>query len=294
MRDSVQFPKTKSFCKVISAQAGVNDGGNPSVFLVDEHHACADPQDGMFQVLKSGQAMRKNPMAIIISSGGYLMDGYPFYERIKTAHQQLEGVAPLKDSVFYALYEMDRDDDWTDKKNYIKANPSLGAIVQESFLEDRLADAKLNMAAQVDFKIKNLDIFVTSKNTWMEPQIVLDSYEKFDMEALKGEPCYGGIDLSSVSDLTAFAACWAPNPYRTYMPDKYLIKIYSWVPQAALETSNGNLYSSWIHMGLLKMTSGNSVDYQEILHDLVEFAQDYPITKLHYDEWNATSFIQSA
>lgn len=294
MRDSVQFPKTNSFCKVISAQAGVNDGGNPSIFLIDEHHACQDPNDGMFQVLRSGQAMRKNPMAIIISSGGYLMDGFPFYERIKSAHQQLDGVAPLKDSVFYALFELDRDDDWTDETNYIKANPSLGSIVQPEFLEDRLADAKQNMAAQVDFKIKNLDIFVTAKNIWLEPQIVLDSFEKLDMEALKGEPCYGGIDLSSVSDLTAFAACWPPNPYRTYLPEKYLIKIFSWVPQAALETSNGVLYNQFIHQGLLKMTSGNSVDYQEILHDLTEFSQDYPISKLHYDEWNATSFIQSA
>jgi phage terminase large subunit-like protein len=94
-----------------------------------------------------------------------------------------------------------------------------------------------------------------------------------------------------VSDLTSFAACWAPNPYRTYLPDKYLIKIFSWVPQSALESVNGNLYSAWIHSGYLKLTSGNSVDYQEILHDLCEFSQDYPIIKLHYDEWNATSFV---
>jgi phage terminase large subunit-like protein len=55
--------------------------------LIDENHAAQT--DDMFQVLKSGQAMRENPLAIVISSGGYLMDGFPFYERISIAHQQL-------------------------------------------------------------------------------------------------------------------------------------------------------------------------------------------------------------
>lgn len=83
-RDYIEYPKTNSICKVLSAEAGVQDGSNPSIFLIDENHAA--PDDSMFQVLKSGQAMRKNPISIIISSGGYLMDGFPFFERIKVAH----------------------------------------------------------------------------------------------------------------------------------------------------------------------------------------------------------------
>lgn len=80
----------------------------------------------MFQVLKSGQAMRKNPISIIISSGGYLMDGFPFFERIKVAHAQLDGTVEFPDSYFYALFELDPEDDWTDESVYEKANPSLG------------------------------------------------------------------------------------------------------------------------------------------------------------------------
>ena len=118
--------------------------------------------------------------------------------------------------------------------------------------------------------------------------------EQLDMEQLVGEMCYCGADLSSTNDLTAFAACWPPNEYRSYYPDKYLIKVFAWVPQSALETSNGNLYKGFMHRGLLKMTSGNSVDYQEILHDILEFHANYPIAKFHYDEWNATSFTQAA
>ena len=115
--------------------------------------------------------------------------------------------------------------------------------------------------------------------------------QELDLEKLKGEYCYCGCDLSSTNDLTSFAACWPPNEMREYLPDKYLIKVFVWVPQCALDGPNGNLYKTFIHRGLLKMTSGNSVDYQEILNDILEFNQDYPIIKFHYDEWNATSFI---
>jgi phage terminase large subunit-like protein len=187
---------------------------------------------------------------------------------------------------------MDPDDDWTNPDNWVKANPSLGDIVQPKFLKKRLNDAKTNMATQVDFKIKNLDIFVTAKNIWLNPANLDKVCTILDMKQLEGEYCYAGCDLSSVNDLASIALCWPPNEYRTYHPDKYLFKIWTWVPQAALESANGQLYEQFIHQGILKMTSGNSIDYDEILKDLNEINQIYPIVKFMFDEWNSTSFIQ--
>lgn len=225
----------------------------------------------MFQVLQSGQAMRENPLAIVISSGGYLMDGFPFFERVKVGHDRLDGVTEFPDDAFYALYELDKDDDWTDFSVYQKANPSLGEIVREKFLKKRLADSMVSMTTQIDFKIKNLDIFVTAKNIWIEPDLITETYQKVDIEKLRGEPCYIGCDLSSVNDLTSVAACFPPNEFRDYYPDKYIFIVWAWVPAAALESVNGPLYKPWIHQRYLKMTSGNSVDYEEILNDVLQF-----------------------
>lgn len=292
LRDRVEFKDTGSVVVAISNEAGLNDGYNPSIGLIDEFHA--SQEDSTLQVLKSGMAMRENPIMIIISSGGYLLDGYPLYDRIQVAHQQLEGAAPLPDDTFLALYELDAGDDWTDESVYVKANPSYGEIVQPKFLAGRLADSKINVSTQTDFKIKNLDMFVVSKNIWLENSVILDSMESLDMSMLEGEPCYCGVDLSSTDDLTAFSACFPPNEYREYYPDKYIFKTLTWVPQCALETANGNLYEGFIRRGLLKMTSGNSVDYFEILHDVLEFNLHHPIMKLHYDPWNSTSWVQQA
>lgn len=248
----------------------------------------------MFQVLQSGQAMRENPLAIVISSGGYLMDGFPFFERVKIGHDRLDGVTEFPDDAFYALYELDKDDDWTDFSVYQKANPSLGEIVREKFLKKRLADSMVSMTTQIDFKIKNLDIFVTAKNIWIEPDLITNTYQKVDIEKLRGEPCYIGCDLSSVNDLTSVAACFPPNEFRDYYPDKYIFIVWAWVPAAALETVNGPLYKPWIHQGYLKMTSGNSVDYEEILNDVLQFNAICPIVKFMYDPYMSLTFVQQA
>lgn len=289
-KDRVEYIKTGGFVSVSSSEAGVSDGGNPDLALLDEQHASKD--DSMRQVMKSGMAMKPNALTITISSGGYLMDGFPFYERVQTAQRILRGELEDTDSNFYALYEMDPDDDWTSPDNWIKSNPSLGEIVQMKYMLGRLHEAKTDMATQVDFKIKNLDKFVTARNIWLIPENLDKVCTKLDMERLKGEMCYAGCDLSSVNDLASIALCWPPNEYRDYYPDKYLFKVFTWVPQAALETSNGTFYEQFIHLGILKMTSGNSVDYEEILKDLCELNNEYPIVKFLYDEWNATSFIQ--
>lgn len=291
-QNRIEYPKTNSIIKVISSDAGLQDGLNPSTYLIDEYHAA--PNDSIFQVLRSAHGARLNPMSIIISSGGYLMDGFPFYDRVVVAHQRLEGTLNFPDNTFYALFELDPDDDWKDEANWQKANPSLGQICKMKFMRESLEEAMVSVTSQVDFKIKNLDLFVSTKNIWLDVNTVGEVYQKVDFDKLKGEICYAGCDLSSTGDLTSVAICFPPSPYREYYPDKYIFKAFCWIPQAALDGSNGNLYTTFIHKGLAKMTSGNSVDYDEILKDVLEINNKYPIAKFCYDPYNSTQFIQNA
>lgn len=163
----------------------------------------------------------------------------------------LSGEVDYPDNKFFALFELDPEDDWEDEKNWIKANPSLGEIVQMRFLKERARESQTNMATQTDFKIKNLDIFVTAKNIWLPPAVLDPVMMNLDLEQLREEPCWMGVDLSSVNDLTAVGVCWPPNDYREYYPDKYIFTVMAWVPQAALESENAKLYDTWIRSGFL-------------------------------------------
>lgn len=46
------------------------------------------------------------------------------------------------DSQFIAIYELDEGDDWTDPKNFIKANPNLDVTVTSKYLLEQILNAK--------------------------------------------------------------------------------------------------------------------------------------------------------
>lgn len=283
--------KSDGILKSLASDSTTLDGLNPDLAVIDELHAAVDAS--LLEVLASGMMAKPNGIRVIISSGGILgTEGFPLYDRIQTAHQQMDGHLEWPDNKFYALFELDEGDDWQDTGNFIKANPSLGHIAFLKPLEDRLRESKVNMSTQVDFKIKNLDIFCQSSDIWIPQELFSKCAIKLDMSKLEGEYCYGGVDLSSTGDLTSFAICFPPNQMRTYYPDKYLLKCFTWVPRkAAMESANAPLYQVWINQGFLKMTNGNSVDYDEMLRDILEQNQHTPMVKMHYDEWNSVALI---
>ncbi len=47
-----------------------------------------------------------------------------------------------------------------------------------------------------------------------------------DPEKLKGRVCYGGLDLSSTTDITAFVLVFPP----TEEDDKYYVMPFFWIP----------------------------------------------------------------
>ena len=283
--------KSDGILKALSSDSSTLDGLNPDLAVCDELHAAVD--SSMLDVLASGMMAKPNALRVIISSGGTLgVEGFPLFDRIQTAHQQMAGNLNWPDNKFYALFELDEGDDWLDPSNFIKANPSLGQIAFEKPLLDRLEESKVNMSTQVDFKIKNLDIFCQSSEIWISNELFTKVAVRLDMKRLEGEPCYAGVDLSATGDLTSFAICFPPNPMRDYFPDKYLLKCFCWVPRAAVEsTANAPLYKVWVYQKYLKMTYGNSVDYDEMLKDILEQNNITPYMKVHYDAWNSVALV---
>lgn len=286
--------KSDGILKPLASDAQTLDGLNPDLAVVDELHAAVD--DSLLEVLSTGMMAKPNALRIIISSGGiYGTEGFPLYDRIQVAHRRMEGHLEWPDNTFYSLFELDEGDDWQDESVYPKANPGYGTLVMPSSMHNALLEAKVNMSKQMHFKIKNLDIFCQSQDIWISQELFSKVAVKVDMSQLQGEYCYAGIDLSSTSDLTSFAICFPPNQMRAYYPDKYILKCFTWVPKpAAADSVNSALYQVWINQGYLKLTYGNSVDYGEMLKDILEQNAVTPIVKVHYDEWNSVALVQQA
>ena len=79
-RDKIKFAATKSHIQVLSSDASTLDGFNAYLFVEDELHAAKDSK--LYDVLKSSQGMRNNPLAICITSAGFDKKFYLIKSRI--------------------------------------------------------------------------------------------------------------------------------------------------------------------------------------------------------------------
>ena len=283
-RDSIKFDERKSILQILSSEASGNDGYNSYCFVLDECHEQKDSR--LWDVMCSSQGMRKNPLAIITTTAGFNLYGFCYNYR-RTCTEILSGLKK-DDSQFVAIYTMDDDDDWTDSNNWIKANPSLGVTVYESKLQQQIEKAKNNTSLEVGIRTKNLNQWISTSDIWISNDLLMDATEKVDLDDFKESTCYIGVDLASVSDLTAVSVM-IPIDGKFYFKTKY------YLPQSALkDNSNCELYKDWKRKGYLTITDGNVTDYDYLLSDIIKVSNKLFIDKIAYDAYNATQWAINA
>jgi len=291
-RDTIKVPHTKSIIQVLCSDSMALDGYNSSCTLIDEFHAAKDWE--LYNVMKSSQGMRLQPLTIVCTTAGFLLDGFPLYEMRKVCIDILRG-SKTDDTQFSLIYELDDKDDYTDKKNWIKCCPSLNHTVFESYVEDQVQAAHNNTALELGVKTKNFNIFCQSVETWIPNDYIKACMQQVDLQDFIGMTCYGAADLSAVSDLTCTTIMFPPDETRDKWSDKFVFKTYLYIPNSALDESvNKNIYKNWISRKEAILTEGNVVDYDQILKDQVDFMQNNPYSLFTYDKWNATQWAINA
>lgn len=283
-RDTIKFDKTKSWLKVLASDSTKLDGPNPSTFILDEYHAARD--NSLKGVLESGQGMRENPLAIIVTTAGFDKLG-PCYELRTTAVDILNSLKE-DDSFFCAIFTLDSEEEWKDEKAWIKSNPNLGVTIRPQYLRKEIKKAINTTSDEVNVKTKNLNIWCDSSEVWIPDNYIIKASKNIDLSDYKGAEAFVGIDLSATSDLTCVA-------YMIPVDAAFLFKVYYYLPMAALtEKRHKELYNEWRRLGLLTITPGNVTDYDYILNDLRDKSEILFLNSVAYDPWNATQFVINA
>ena len=197
-RDSINFDHTKSIIKVLSADTTTLDGLGPSMFVLDEAHAAKN--SAMWDVMRSGQGARENPIAMIITTRGFLIGGF-CHTLEKTYTDILSGVIK-DDTQFTAIYTLDENDDWKDPNVWIKSNPNLYVTVEPDYIKDQIRQAENTPSLAVGVLTKTLNLWVQSSEVWIPDIKITESMKNFTLEDMRTDYCYIGIDLASVRDLT--------------------------------------------------------------------------------------------
>lgn len=281
--NSLVVETTASTYRALSSDAGIHDGYSPSCVIVDEYHA--HPNNAMFDVMVSGMGARRQPLMFIITTAGFNRH-FPCYGFRKNAVNVLDGVAE-DDSLFVSIFSMDDDDEWDDPANWIKANPNLGVSVDVDYIAEQVNDAKNRPEAVRNVKTKHLNMWVDAEKTWILDEKWQLCHGDTDIERLKGCVCWGGLDLSNTSDITAFALVFNEN-------DRIQVLLFVWIPEDSLaekiKQSNAS-FGAWADAGYVSVTPGNVTDYDFIEADILKLYELYDIRAVAYDRWNASQAV---
>ena len=284
LRDSIKYPKTNSMMYVLAADGNNLDGYNPSCFVLDETHTYKD--SSLHDVMVSGQGMRENPLGIEITTAGFDINGYCYGVR-NTCVAILKGNV-VDDTQFSMIFELDKDDDWEDENVWVKANPNLDITVTKDWMRKQIRKAKNNPDLLRSVKVKNLNIWqADSVNQWLENKYVEEAMQNVPWDIFHDGTTitWGGIDLSSVSDLTCVT-------FMTKKDNIYYFKTKYYLPELSVtDANNGSAYERWAREGYLTLTPGNCCDYDYILKDMLEIqGLGLSIDAIGFDPYNALQF----
>ena len=283
-RDKVKFDHTNSFLQVLSSDSTHQDGWNSHLFIGDEAHSY--PNSKQYDVMKNSQVSRKNPLALIITTAGFNLHSFCYHTRMIN----IEILRNIKqdDTQFTAIYTLDDGDDWKDPKNWIKANPNYKITVEEDGLKEQVRQAINNTTLETSVRTKHFNQWIAASEIWISNDLLVQHSKPISLDDMKNMQVWMGVDLSSVSDLTAVAACWL-------LDGKYHFKTWYFLPESALsDNANCEMYKDWKRKGLLNITNGNVVDYDYILKTMLEIDNQCITQKVSYDNWNSTQWAIAA
>ncbi len=279
--------------KPINAKASTQDGLNPSCTILDELHA--HKNHDLLNVLKSAAGARKNALFLYLTTEGYANPG-PWEEEREFAKKVLRGIIEADHylAVYYAVDEKDEDlgteeDDDFDESAWVKANPLIEVNPELlSKIREAAIEAKDKPGTHAEFKIKRLNRPSSVAKGWVNLTKWRECKGEVDLAKLKTVPCYGGLDLSSTTDLTSFRLVW--------LLDEWLYTAgWRWVPSAAVRrrTQRGLIpYAGWLLKGLLIESGNEAIDYSPIEKKIIEVKENFNLRAVGYDGWNASQSVQ--
>lgn len=283
-KKALVVPSWGASFKPLSKDAKQKHGFNVHGFVFDEFHV--QPDRELYDVLHTGTAARAQPLEVIITTAGY--DRHSIcWEMHDYAIKVREGI--IEDPTFLGvIYAAGEEDDWKDPATWSKANPNLGVSIPLDYLTRECEKAKQIPAYENTFKRLHLNIWTEQASRW----IAVEKWDAIDElvedDDLEGMTCAGGLDLSSVSDLSALVLDFERED------GAHIWKPYFWVPADKIEERvkrDRVPYDVWVRQGLIKATEGNVVDYRVIRADMNALAEKFHIREVAFDRWNSQSLV---
>lgn len=288
--DRVACPRNRGRLQALSKDSKSMDGLNVHYGLIDELHA--HPTSAVWDVVKSARGARKQPLIIAITTAGFIPDGVDA-DQLSYATRVLEGAVD-DDSYFALIYTVDDPEKWDQESEWRKANPNWGVSVNPDDMREQYRMALEIPTERIEFMTKRLNIAMRGEAKWMNLERLKRCEIDYDDQApwsgnheFKGAAAWGGLDLSSVEDMTALTfTITQKSKTRTF------VRVY--LPQGALDrrlAKGDKSLERFVVTGHLQLTPGETVDYEYIKRDLREALSYFDVQAIAFDRWNSNQLV---
>jgi phage terminase large subunit-like protein len=299
-KGNIAYLARKSYFRPVSSEHRGLDGKRPHIALIDEVHE--HPSAMVVDKMRAGTKGRTQALIFEITNAGY--DRHSVcYQHHEYTEKILEGVIE-NDNWFGYMAGLDvceacaadgksipddgcpGCDSWKDESKWVKANPGLDVIIPRKYLREQVAEATEMPSKENIVKRLNFCIWTESVTKWLSMEKWNACGDAVDAEVLKGRTCYAGLDLSSVSDVTAWIKVFPPEK----IGGKYSVLCRFFIPEDNMRDrvrKDKVPYDVWVRQGFITTTPGNIIDYAFILAAIEQDTKDYDIQELAFDRWGS-------
>jgi phage terminase large subunit-like protein len=288
LADVITVPGTGGIFRVVSSIADLAHGLNVHGAVIDEVHVHKNRD--LIDALETGTGARTQPLVIFITTPDEGDEFSIYAEKHTYTRQVATGV--VEDPTHHgAIWAAEEGDDPFAPATWAKANPGLGVTIMPEYLEKEAAKARSSPSYLPTFERLHLGLRRRSVAKFLKLNRWDRAAGTWTDDEWRELVAYGGLDLSTNTDLTAFALI-APVD-----DDGWLAETLCWLPEGSLERVEYQCHvplARWVKEGWLKVTEGDVVDYRTVRADIVARvnALGCRVREIGFDPFAATETIQ--
>lgn len=259
--------------QALSADAKTAHGGSPILAILDEVGQVKGPSDEFFDAITTSQGAYglddDGPAPILIAISTQAATDNDLLSR------WIDDATKSKDPrIVCHLYAAPENCELDDRKAWEAANPAMGLFRSERDIADEAKLAMRMPSEESKFRNLYLNQRVEARDPFVSRAVWQANGDK--PQPLGRKRVYGGLDLSSVSDLTALVLLSEDGDVHPTF----------WLPADGLKEkarADRVEYDVWHQQGFLQTTPGRAIQYEYIARQLRMVFNQHDVVRLAFD-----------
>lgn len=268
-------PELGTMYEALSAESSTAFGRSPVFVVHDELGQVKGPRFPMYEALETASAAQENPLSVIISTQAPT-DADLLSLLIDDA---LGGADPrTKVEIYTAPVDMDP----FSEEAIRAANPHFDEFMNQEEVLRQASDAKRMPSREASYRNLILNQRVEARDPFVSRVVWQENGAQPLGDLKTAKEVFGGLDLSSVSDLTALVLTHKHG-------DAWDVRPTFWLPSEGLaEKSRTDRvpYDVWAKEGFLQTTPGSSIEYEFVAEYMRGVFDSCAIKAIAFDRYN--------